>query len=82
MNINCFLRYIDNIFLIYTEGETKIGNFLTSLNMEDGCIKFDHEISTPFSALFDTLIYIDENKQLQTTLHTKPTARHYYQYSF
>ena len=80
INNDClfYARYIDDIFLIYTGGETKLDEFLTNLNMKHDSIKFDHEKSTQSVAFLDTLIYIDENRQLQTTLYTKPTDTHNY----
>ena len=80
INNDCifYARYIDDIFLIYTGGETKLDEFLTNLNMKHESIKFDHEKSTKSVAFLDTLIYIDEKRQLQTTLYTKPTDTHNY----
>ena len=73
-----YARYIDDIFFIYTGGEAKLNNFLTNLNMMHDSIKFDHEKSTQAIAFLDILVYIDKNRQLQTTLHTKPTNTHNY----
>ena len=80
INNDCpfYARYIDDIFLIYTGGETKLDEFLTNLNTKHDSIKFDYEKSTQSVAFLDTLIYIDEKRQLQTTLYTKPTDTHNY----
>ena len=55
-----FARYIDDIFLIYTGGDTKLKQFLKDLNTKHDSIKFDYETSTKSIAFLDTLIYIDE----------------------
>ena len=73
-----YARYIDDIFLIYTGGEKKLDEFLKNINTKHDSIKFDYEKSTQSVAFLDTLIYIDEKRQLQTTLYTKPTDTHNY----
>ena len=73
-----YARYIDDIFMIYTGGDAKLNNFLNDLNMTHDSIKFDHEKSKQAIAFLDILIYIGENRQLQNTLHTKPTNTHNY----
>jgi len=76
-----YARYIDDIFLIYTGGDTKLKQFLKDLNTKHDSIKFDYETSTKSIAFLDTLIYIDEKRHLQTTLYTKPTDTHNYLHS-
>ena len=80
INSEClfYTRYIDDIFLIYTGGEAKLIEFLTNLNTLHDSIKFDYEKSKKSIAFLDTLVYIDNNRQLQTTLYTKPTDTHNY----
>ena len=73
-----YARYIDDIFLIYTGGEKKLDEFLTNINTKHDSIKFDYEKSTQSVAFLDTLIYIDEKRQLRTTLYTKPADTHNY----
>ena len=80
INEDClfYVRYIDDILFIYTGTETKLDNFFCSLNLRHDSIKFDYIKSTTSIAFLDTLIYIDENRQLQTTLYVKPTDTHNY----
>ena len=80
INNDClfYTRYIDDIFLIYTGGERKLIEFLTKLNTAHDSIKFEFEKSTKSIAFLDTLVYIDDKRQLQTTLYTKPTDTHNY----
>ena len=76
-----YARYIDDIFLIYTGDDTKLKKFLQDLNTKHDSIKFDYETSTKSIAFLDTLIYVDENRHLQTTLYTTPTDTHNYLHS-
>ena len=69
-------RYIDDILFIYTGGETKLHNFFCHINSCDESIKFDYETSQHSISFLDTVIYIDNNRNLQTTLYTKPTDSH------
>ena len=69
-------RYIDDIFIIYIGKEAKLNNFLTNLNMIHDSIKLGHQNSSHSIAFLDTLIYIDKNRQLQTTLLNKHTNTH------
>ena len=39
--------------------------------MQDS-MKFDREKSTPSIPFLDNLVYVDKNRQVETTLHTKP----------
>ena len=76
-----YARYIDDIFLIYTGENAKLTQFLIELNTKHDSIKFDYETSTKSVAFLDTLVYIDQNRHLQTTLYTKPTDTHNYLHS-
>ena len=69
---------IDEIFLIYTGGEAKLTEFVTKLNTQRDSIKFEYEKSIKSIAFLDILIYIDLERQLQTTLYTKPTDTNNY----
>ena len=45
---NCcklYLRYIDDIFLIWTDKKSNFENFIKDLNFKCPSIKFDYEIS-------------------------------------
>ena len=71
-------RYIDDILLIYKGSEKEFKTFVEQLNTKHPSIKFDYEISKTSIPFLDTRIHIDENRQLQTTLFTKPTDTHNY----
>ena len=53
-----WLRYIDNIFFIWTHGEKKIQNFLEKLNKFHPNIKFTHESSK------ENILFLDLNIKL------------------
>ena len=83
INSDClfYARYIDYIFLIYTGGDTKLKQLLKDLNTKHDLMKFDYETSTKSIEFLDTLIYVDEERHLQSTLYTKPTDTHNYLHS-
>ena len=58
-----YARFLDSILITYFCTEAKLNQTMHE------SIKFDHEKST----FLDTQAYIGKNRQLQTTLYTKPT---------
>ena len=64
-----YLRYIDNIFMIWTGTKQELLMFLEKLNSKHKTVKFEHNISHSNISFLETLIYKDENKTLQTTLY-------------
>ena len=77
MTVFFYARYIDNIFITYTSGETKLNNFLTNQNMKYDLTKFDLENCTHLITFLVAVKYIDKNRQ-QLKLHTKPSNTHNY----
>ena len=73
-------RFIDDIFMVWTEGEEHLKTFISYLNSIQPTIKFTHEYS---SSRNQTLPFLDvqvhlHNNEIQTDLHTKPTDKHQY----
>ena len=73
-------RFIDDIFMVWTEGEEHLKTFISYLNSIHPTIKFTHEYS---SSRNQTLPFLDvqvhlHNDEIQTDLHTKPTDKHQY----
>ena len=73
-------RFIDDIFMVWTEGEEHLKTFISYLNSIHPTIKFTHEYS---SSRNQTLPFLDvqvhlHNNEIQTDLHTKPTDKHQY----
>ena len=75
-NLNdLYLRFIDDIFLIWTGTTTEFEAFITRLNELHPSIKFDYEISRKETNFLDTTVYIDNNNVLGTKVYNKPTDR-------
>jgi hypothetical protein len=72
-----FLRYIDDIFIIWTHGRESLMEFIEYLNQCSESIKFTHEISDKSVPFLDTLVSLDEGK-IKTDLYSKPTDSHSY----
>ena len=72
-----WLRYIDDIFLIWTHGDEKLKLFLENLNNYHPNLEFTHNSSkhsVPFLDLEVTL----SNSKIVTDLYIKTTDRHQY----
>ena len=76
-----YLRFIDEIFMIWTKSEKDLIEFLNELNTKHTSIKFEFKYSRQQIEFLDTLLYIDNNNKLQTTLYKKPTDRQNYLHS-
>ena len=70
-----YLRYIDDIFIIWTGTKERFKEFMKEVNLRHPSIKFDHNISNKEVSFLDTIVYIDKNNKLQTKLYKKPTDR-------
>ena len=70
-----WLRYIDYIFFIWTEGEDKLEGFLNRPNNFHPNIKFTHEKSKSSVNFLDVSVSIVDNK-LEIDLFCKPTDCH------
>ena len=68
-----WIRYIDDIFLIWTHGENKFLDFLNKLNSFHPTIKFVSSHSTQEINFLDTTIYIDHDQNLKSDIYIKPT---------
>ena len=76
-----YLRFIDDIFMIWTKSEKDLIIFLDELNTKHTSIKFEFKYSRQQIKFLDTLVYIDNNNKLQTTLYKKSTDRQNYLHS-
>ena len=75
-----YVRYIDDLLLVWKDSEEELLKFLEELNKKHPTIKFDYEFSREKVHFLDTTISISGNK-LSTTLYTKPTDRKAYLHS-
>ena len=65
-----YLRYINNIFLIWKETKSELDQFFKDLNKKHPSIKFDYKASKNCVTFLDTEIYLHNGK-----LHTKICRR-------
>ena len=70
-------RFIDDIFIIWTEGEDKLKEFLDYLNSAHRTIKFTSNWSTDEIEFLDVKV-LNESGVLETDLYVKPTDTHQY----
>ena len=67
-----WLRFIDDIFMIWPNGKKELDNFIKYLNGIHEKIKFTSEVSSSSINFLDTTVKVDTDKNLYTTLDEKP----------
>lgn len=72
-----YLRYIDDIFIIWTASLKELETFTKEINSIHHSIKFEVQHSTKEINFLDTTAYI-KDKKLLTKLYRKPTDRQLY----
>ena len=72
-----WLRYIDDIFFIWTHGKEELKKFMEKFNNFTPNLRFTYESSEKSISFLDLIITVSEQK-LKTTLHIKSTDRHQY----
>ncbi|XP_072020239.1 uncharacterized protein [Amphiura filiformis] len=70
-----WLRYIDDVFLIWTHGEEELDNFIAHCNTRHPTIKFTAERSCNSISFLDVMVGL-QNGFLETDLYSKPTDTH------
>ena len=73
-----YLRYIDDIFIIWKGTKEQSITFINELNKNHKTIKFEYEISSQKIPFLDTMVYKEKENNLQTTLYRKPTDQQFY----
>ena len=71
-------RFIGDIFVIWAHGLESLNDVVQYLNTCLPSIKFEAEQSCSEIHFLDVTVSIDEHRQLQTDLYTKPTDSHNY----
>ena len=66
-----FLRYVDDIFMVWTKSEKQLKDFTSELNQKHPSITFDYKFDCQQIEFLHTLVYIDKQNKLQTTLFQK-----------
>ena len=73
-----FLRFIDDLFMIWTGSEQELLDFMRGLNKKHPSIKFEFKYSETKIEFLGVLVYKDNNNMLQTTIYRKQTDRQNY----
>ena len=61
--------------MVLTKSEKQLKDFMSELNQKHPSIKFDYKFDCKQIEFLDTLVYIDEQNKLQTTLFRKSSDR-------
>ena len=72
-----WLRYIDDIFFVWTHGEDKLHDFLSRLNEFHPNLKFTYEYSTEQINFLDVIVK-KEKDEFVTDLYCQATDCHQY----
>ena len=70
-----YLRYIDDILLIWTASKQELDEFIAYANTIHSTIKFEFTTSETEIDFLDTTIYKNKNNKIATKLFKKPTDR-------
>ena len=73
-----WMRFIDDVFFIWTHGEEKLETFINFLNSSHDTIKFTEEHSRESISFLDVKVSVSEGGVLTTDLFCKPTDTHQY----
>ena len=68
-----FLRFIDDLFIIWTGSKQELLEFMSDLNKKHPLIKLEFKYSQTTIELLDVLFDKDQNNMLQTTTYRKQT---------
>ena len=73
-----WLRYVDDIFMIWNDSEDKLKDFLAYINTVHPAIQFTHAHSFKSVTFLDVLVTLTNDGTISTDLYTKPTDTHQY----
>lgn len=76
LSVLLWLRFIDDIFLIWTHGTTELQNFIAHVDSLHPTIRLEFHYSLTHVPYLDTIIYLDISRRLQSTIYRKPTDKH------
>ena len=68
-----FLRFIDDLFMIWTGSKQELLELMNDLNKKHPLIKLEFKYSQTTIELLDVLFDKDQNNMLQTTTYRKQT---------
>ena len=73
-----WLRYVDDIFMIWNDSEDKLKDSLAYINTVHPAIQFTHAHSFKSVTFLDVLVTLTNDGTISTDLYTKPTDTHQY----
>ena len=73
-----WLRYIDDIFMIWNESKDKLKDFLAYINTVNPAIQFTHAYSFKSVNFLDVLVTLTDDGTISTDSYAKPTDTHRY----
>ena len=73
-----WLRFIDDIFMIWQYGRMELDKFLNALNNHHPKITFTYNIDQNEIPFLDTMVYRSQNNKIYTKMYHKPTDQKYY----
>ena len=73
-----FKRYIDDVLGAFCGSEQDLLDFISHVSNYHPCLKFTYEISRVSVVFLDLQLSINENHQISTSIHYKPTDSHSY----
>ena len=76
--LSIWLRYVDDIFMIWNDSEDKLKDFLAYINTVIPAIQFTHTHSFKSVNFLDVLVTLTNDGTISTDLYTKPTGTHQY----
>ncbi|CAJ0921105.1 unnamed protein product [Ranitomeya imitator] len=73
-HVQCWLRYIDDLFIIWQGTEIQLQDFMQQLNINNFNIKLTYFASKNSINFLDINISVDQDLFLQTDVYRKPTS--------
>ena len=73
-----WIRFIDDIFMIWIHGENKLLEFVDFINSINPSVQFTCDFSSDCVNFLDVSVSVDNIGTLATDLYTKPTDTHQY----
>ena len=70
-----YLRFIGDIFMVWTKSENKLKSIINEINKKHHSIKFDFKFSKEKFEFLDTLVYKDHGTTCKQQLPTKKAAK-------
>ena len=76
--LSIWLRYVDDIFMIWNDSEDKLKDFLAYISTVTPAIQFTHAHSFEYVNFLDVLVTLTNDGSISTDIYTMPTDTHQY----